>query len=422
MSTSSPLRALEGGVPPPTPLRSKAAFASDLRISSRHRKGAPGQRCSQRVFTSARKAGESVATKTVPFGWERRKASTYGSYSRGGTGRPDAALARYFPLSDLAAWGGLLRPVALGGGIDGSTRGCCLPSRGRATLCIGRRAGRDGRTQQLGLCTPQFGRQPWLEPEVGAHQPVAFSPVTRVPRVVVRVRLVASRRGLGVVHPVVIGPDRPRLLPVHGLALLARQLRSVLLRLGCAGANRPKIVLERVGARRAVEKGRAAGEADAGVLARRERAPVDDWVAGVELAEPDLVEREHQRGCEAVRLVVIRDAHRTRVGAGRASAPTHTRESGSTLGALARWASVRRHVRGAGDGDYPFISLFIMCDESLLFTPANTTLVMAKTFTIRAIIHARERSGATHPQRLLNRTNHTIGPLFHIDAAGTLST
>eukprot|EP00962_Isochrysis_galbana_P041055 scaffold14977_cov157-Isochrysis_galbana.AAC.1 len=52
-----------------------------------------------------------------------------------------------------------------------------------------------------------------------------------------------------------------------------------------------------------------------------------------------------------------------------------------------------------------------------------TTLVMAKTFTIRAIIHARERSGsgATHPQRLLNRTKHTIGPLFHIDAAGTLS-
>eukprot|EP00962_Isochrysis_galbana_P009929 scaffold2744_cov104-Isochrysis_galbana.AAC.6 len=50
-----------------------------------------------------------------------------------------------------------------------------------------------------------------------------------------------------------------------------------------------------------------------------------------------------------------------------------------------------------------------------------TTLVMAKAYTIRAFIHARERSGASHPQRLLNRTNHTIGPLFHIDAAGTLS-
>eukprot|EP00962_Isochrysis_galbana_P046608 scaffold18791_cov106-Isochrysis_galbana.AAC.6 len=48
---------------------------------------------------------------------------------------------------------------------------------------------------------------------------------------------------------------------------------------------------------------------------------------------------------------------------------------------------------------------------------------MAKAYTIRAFIHARERSGASHPQRLLNsnRTNHTIGPLFHIDAAGTLS-
>eukprot|EP00962_Isochrysis_galbana_P060680 scaffold35434_cov157-Isochrysis_galbana.AAC.2 len=37
-----------------------------------------------------------------------------------------------------------------------------------------------------------------------------------------------------------------------------------------------------------------------------------------------------------------------------------------------------------------------------------TTLVMAKAFTIRAIIHARERSRATHPQRLLNRTNHKL--------------
>eukprot|EP00962_Isochrysis_galbana_P044198 scaffold17078_cov127-Isochrysis_galbana.AAC.2 len=50
-----------------------------------------------------------------------------------------------------------------------------------------------------------------------------------------------------------------------------------------------------------------------------------------------------------------------------------------------------------------------------------TTLVQAKAFTIRSLIHARERSGATHPQRLLNRTNHTLGPLFHLDAAGTLS-
>eukprot|EP00962_Isochrysis_galbana_P006746 scaffold1816_cov134-Isochrysis_galbana.AAC.5 len=33
----------------------------------------------------------------------------------------------------------------------------------------------------------------------------------------------------------------------------------------------------------------------------------------------------------------------------------------------------------------------------------------------------RERSGATHPQRLINRTNHTISPLFSLDAEGTLS-
>ena len=50
-----------------------------------------------------------------------------------------------------------------------------------------------------------------------------------------------------------------------------------------------------------------------------------------------------------------------------------------------------------------------------------TTLVQAKAFKIRAFIHARERSGATHPQRLLNRTNHAIDPLFHLDADGTLS-
>eukprot|EP00962_Isochrysis_galbana_P058670 scaffold31815_cov118-Isochrysis_galbana.AAC.25 len=34
-----------------------------------------------------------------------------------------------------------------------------------------------------------------------------------------------------------------------------------------------------------------------------------------------------------------------------------------------------------------------------------TTLVMARAYKIRAIIHTRERSGATHPQRLLNRAN-----------------
>jgi len=51
-----------------------------------------------------------------------------------------------------------------------------------------------------------------------------------------------------------------------------------------------------------------------------------------------------------------------------------------------------------------------------------TTLVLARAHKIRATIHTRERSGATHPQRLLNRTNRTIvGPLFCPDAAGTLS-
>eukprot|EP00962_Isochrysis_galbana_P038883 scaffold13879_cov142-Isochrysis_galbana.AAC.1 len=46
---------------------------------------------------------------------------------------------------------------------------------------------------------------------------------------------------------------------------------------------------------------------------------------------------------------------------------------------------------------------------------------MAKAYKVRVIIHTRERSGATHPQRLINRTNHTISPLFCLDAEGTLS-
>jgi len=50
-----------------------------------------------------------------------------------------------------------------------------------------------------------------------------------------------------------------------------------------------------------------------------------------------------------------------------------------------------------------------------------TTLVMARAHKIRATIHTRERSGATFPQRLLNRTNRTIRPLFCLDTDGTLS-
>eukprot|EP00962_Isochrysis_galbana_P023172 scaffold6967_cov123-Isochrysis_galbana.AAC.3 len=46
---------------------------------------------------------------------------------------------------------------------------------------------------------------------------------------------------------------------------------------------------------------------------------------------------------------------------------------------------------------------------------------MAKAHKVRVTIHARERSGATHPQRLINRTNHTFSPLFSLDAEGTLS-
>eukprot|EP00962_Isochrysis_galbana_P016294 scaffold4658_cov149-Isochrysis_galbana.AAC.1 len=46
---------------------------------------------------------------------------------------------------------------------------------------------------------------------------------------------------------------------------------------------------------------------------------------------------------------------------------------------------------------------------------------MARAYKIRAIIHTRERSGATHPQRLINRANRTNGPLFCLDATGTLS-
>eukprot|EP00962_Isochrysis_galbana_P032641 scaffold10768_cov166-Isochrysis_galbana.AAC.1 len=46
---------------------------------------------------------------------------------------------------------------------------------------------------------------------------------------------------------------------------------------------------------------------------------------------------------------------------------------------------------------------------------------MAKAHKVRVTIHARERSGATHPQRLINRTNHAFSPLFSLDAEGALS-
>eukprot|EP00962_Isochrysis_galbana_P047226 scaffold19235_cov126-Isochrysis_galbana.AAC.12 len=35
--------------------------------------------------------------------------------------------------------------------------------------------------------------------------------------------------------------------------------------------------------------------------------------------------------------------------------------------------------------------------------------------------HPRERSGAPFPQRLLNRTNNTICPLFYLDEEATLT-
>jgi len=45
----------------------------------------------------------------------------------------------------------------------------------------------------------------------------------------------------------------------------------------------------------------------------------------------------------------------------------------------------------------------------------------SQSHKVRVTIHARERSGATPPQRLINRTNHTFSPLFSLDAEGTLS-
>eukprot|EP00962_Isochrysis_galbana_P024870 scaffold7654_cov109-Isochrysis_galbana.AAC.2 len=65
-------------------------------------------------------------------------------------------------------------------------------------------------------------------------------------------------------------------------------------------------------------------------------------------------------------------------------------------------------------------SLLPLPEPDRLLCPA-TQRAVGTAHKIRAIIHARERSGASHPQRLLNRSNRTIGPLFSLDATGTLS-
>eukprot|EP00962_Isochrysis_galbana_P021646 scaffold6392_cov118-Isochrysis_galbana.AAC.1 len=61
----------------------------------------------------------------------------------------------------------------------------------------------------------------------------------------------------------------------------------------------------------------------------------------------------------------------------------------------------------------------ILCPRSSRLPPSGLWMSVLVNGDI-----TRERRGATHPQRLLNRINHTIGhfgPLFSLDAAGTLS-
>ena len=62
---------------------------------------------------------------------------------------------------------------------------------------------------------------------------------------------------------------------------------------------------------RHVEEGRATWEAHASVFACWEGAPDDVWLAAVKLAVLDLIQGKKQRGREAVRLVVVRNAQRS---------------------------------------------------------------------------------------------------------------
>lgn len=100
------------------------------------------------------------------------------------------------------------------------------------------------------------------------------------------------------------------------LSLLAREhSRSELFwRISAYGLEK---VFERIRSTRALVEGRPAREAHSGVLARGKLAPLDGGAAAVDLAELDLVEREHQSRHEPIRLVVVRHAQRAAMAAHR---------------------------------------------------------------------------------------------------------
>lgn len=50
-----------------------------------------------------------------------------------------------------------------------------------------------------------------------------------------------------------------------------------------------------------------------------------------------------------------------------------------------------------------------------------THLVMAKAHNIRLIVQARQRKDNTPTNRLIQRTNRMIGPLFELDAEARLT-
>ena len=141
-----------------------------------------------------------------------------------------------------------------------------------------------------------------LQTQIARDQSRALAPLLKVPRLIVHGR--GAIRATRVAAAIVVSVHRPRKRAVHLLTLLAGEHRRGKLR-GRELAWRPEVILERVWPAAALEEGRFARVAHSGILARWERSPLDVRPAGVQLAELDLVQREHQRGHEPVRFVVI---------------------------------------------------------------------------------------------------------------------
>ena len=151
-----------------------------------------------------------------------------------------------------------------------------------------------------------------LQAQIARDEPRALAPLLVVPPLVVHGR--GAVRTARVAAAIVVRVHRPRQRTVYLLPLLAGEHRRGELRRREL-TRRSEVILERVRAAAALEEWRPAGVAHASVLARRECAPLDVRPAGVKFAKLDLIKREHQRGHEPIRLVVIGYSQRPPIAA-----------------------------------------------------------------------------------------------------------